>query len=94
MICHWHVPNHLGDTYDNNGNATTLFLDDNNNNDTATTTDNMDDTNNRKNEYRDIIFVVMAFLAVTGCFIYMLCKCSNSWCVITSIACLSIFFLG
>lgn len=92
MLCHWYFSKHLEfDKYTNrnpNNYSTIPFLDDNNDPDNATTTDNIDESASSRSDHRDIIFVVLAFLSVTGCFIYLLCKCSNSWYVIPNTYCL------
>ena len=65
----------------NNNNSIIISSSSNNSNsghnNTTNPTDTIDET--ETNDFRDFLFVVLAFLSVTGCFIYLLCKCSNSW---------------
>jgi hypothetical protein len=78
MLCNFHRPHH-DDAVQYNSNSTIIFFSIGNN-DTVPIENIDDDTvvNNR----RDTILVILAFLSIIGCFIYSLCKCSNSWYVI------------
>jgi hypothetical protein len=91
MICYWNLVFHhlrVSVKYNHHNNHSTILFfheDVNGNNDTAPTTDTntINDINDsNQNDARDLIVVMLAFLAVTGCFICTLLKCSNSWYVI------------